>query len=71
MNNALMNLKEIINGCEKKYKEEFNGRLFLEQLISVEEAEEARIEFLKKAVTQKEMQEFFEREVKKYKEGIL
>jgi len=68
---GIINLKEIINGCEKKYQEEFNGRLFLEQLISVKEAEEVRIEFLKKAVTQKEMQEFFEREVKKYKDEIL
>ena len=63
----IMSLREIIDGCEKKYKEEFNGRLFLEQLISVEEAEEARIKFFKKAVRRKEMQEFFEKEIKKVK----
>jgi len=61
----IISLDEIIKGCEKKYKEEFNGRLFLEQLISVEEAEEARIGFLKQSVSRKEMQEFFEKEVDK------
>lgn len=63
----IISLKEIIEGCEKKYKDEFNGRLFLEQLISIEEADKLRIEFLKKRVTVKKMKEFFEKEVKKIK----
>lgn len=61
----IISLREIIKGCEKKYKKEFNGRLFLEQLISVEEAEEVKIEFLGQSVSRKEMQEFFEKEVDK------
>lgn len=61
----IISLDGIIQGCEQKYKGEFNGRLFLEQLISVEEAEKAKIEFLGQPVSQKEMQEFFEREVDK------
>ncbi|MDI6883049.1 MAG: nucleotidyl transferase AbiEii/AbiGii toxin family protein [Patescibacteria group bacterium] len=64
---GVMSLKEIIEGCDRKYKEEFNGRLFLEQLISTEEAEEARIEFLKKPITREEMKDFFEKEIKKLK----
>ena len=64
----IISLDEIIEGCEKKYKEEFNGRLFLEQLIFIEkEAEEVKIEFLGQPVSRKEMQEFFEKEVKKAK----
>jgi len=61
----IISLDEILQGCEQKYKKEFNGRLFLEQLISVEEAEEAKIEFLGQPVSRKEMQEFFEKEVDK------
>lgn len=61
----IISLDGIIQGCEQKYKGEFNGRLFLEQLISVGEAEKAKIEFLGQPVSQKEMQEFFEREVDK------
>ena len=61
----MINLEEIIHNCEKKYKEKFNGRLFLEQLISVEEAEQVKIEFLKQEVSQKEMEDFFKKQVAK------
>ncbi|MDO8559139.1 MAG: nucleotidyl transferase AbiEii/AbiGii toxin family protein [bacterium] len=63
----LVSLQKIITICEKKYKDEFNERLFLEQLISVEEAEEAPMEFLKKPVSKGEMAEFFKGEIKKLK----
>ncbi len=63
----LMTLEAIISGCEKKYGDKFNGRLFLEQLVSVFEAEDAKIEFLKKPVDRGEMQSFFEKEIKKIK----
>ena len=63
----VMTLQEILNGCEKKYKSEFNGRLFLEQLISVEESEENKIEFLRNPVTKKQMRKFFEKEIAKIK----
>jgi len=58
-------LEEIIEISEKKYGNEFNGRLFLEQLVYLEDIEETEIEFLKDGVTKKEIETFFTGEIKK------
>ena len=63
----LVSLPKIITISKKKYKDEFNERLFLEQLLYLEEAEEVPIEFLKKPVTKDKMAKFFEKEIKKMK----
>lgn len=63
----LVPLQKIIAICKRKYKGEFNERLFLEQLISSEDTEEVPIEFLRESVTKKEMAEFFKKEIKKLK----
>jgi len=60
-------LQEIINICEKKYKDEFNDRLFLEQLVYFGDIEEVPIQFLKKSVSKEQMAKFFQEEVKKIK----
>ncbi|MFH1427970.1 MAG: nucleotidyl transferase AbiEii/AbiGii toxin family protein [Patescibacteria group bacterium] len=63
-----MNLNEIKIIAEKKYKDEFNFRLFLEQLVFLEDfRREDKIEFLQEETNEKKMQEFFEKEVKKLK----
>lgn len=59
---SLADIRKIAN---KKYKEEFNFRLFLEQLIYLGDLKKEKIEFLGQPVSQKEMQEFFEKEVDK------
>ncbi|MBU1255882.1 nucleotidyl transferase AbiEii/AbiGii toxin family protein [Patescibacteria group bacterium] len=59
-------LEEIESLTDKKYKDEFNFRLFLEQLVYLEGLREEKIEFLKEQVNKKEMQEFFEREIQKF-----
>jgi len=53
--------------AEAKYKENFNFRLFLEQLIYLEDFKLEEIEFLKKKIEKSEMKNFFEREIKKIK----
>lgn len=58
-------LEEIIELAEKKYGSEFNSRLFLEQLIYLEDVEEEKLLFLKKPVNKKEVNEFFIKEVGK------
>lgn len=60
-------LEKIIKLCEKKYKDEFDPRLFLEQLLYLEDVEEIKIQFLKKKVGREEIQKFFEAEIKKLK----
>ncbi len=63
-------LKEIEKIGEEKYKNDFNFRLFLEQLVNLEdikEEEEKKIEFLREKVSKREIEKFFENEVKKIK----
>lgn len=60
-------LKEIKEITGKKYGDEFNFRLFLEQLIYLKDIETERIQFLKKEITKDEIQRFFEKEIKKIK----
>ncbi|MCD5396234.1 MAG: nucleotidyl transferase AbiEii/AbiGii toxin family protein [Candidatus Pacebacteria bacterium] len=61
-------LEEITNLAIKKFKEKFEPRLFYEQLIYLEDVEEMPIEYLKKEKpTKKEIQKFFEKEIKKLK----
>ena len=60
-------LKEIRKIAEKKYKDEFNFRLFLEQLVYLKDVKKEKIEFLKEKVTRQKLQGFFEKEIKKLK----
>jgi len=63
----LGNLNEIIKICERKYSKEFSLRLFLEQLIYSKDIEEMEIQFLKKKINKKEIEKFFEKEIRKIK----
>lgn len=62
-------LKEVRKIAERKYKNEFYIRLFLEQLVYLKDFREEKepIEFLKKEPSIEQMQKFFEKEVKKLK----
>lgn len=59
-------LVEIIEIAERKYKDQFNGRLFLEQLVYWEDIEDTKIVFLKKSAAKEEIQKLFEEEVRKF-----
>lgn len=62
-------IEDIIKGCKKKYKTEFNDRLFLEELTYIRDIKDTKIEFLKKKVDKSEIERFFEKEIKKFKIG--
>lgn len=64
-------LEDIIKGCNKKYKVEFNDRLFLEELTYVRDVKKVKIEFLKEKVNKEEIEEFFQKEIKKYRDKIF
>ena len=53
------NLNEIIEIAGEKYKDEFNDRLFLEQLIYLDDIVDEEIIFLKDKIGKKEMKAFF------------
>ena len=57
-------LLEIIKISQEKFKEHFDPRLFLEQLIYLEDIQEEPIQFLKEKVGKKELEDFFQGEIK-------
>jgi len=63
----IVSLEEIITLCQKKYGNEFNQRLFLEQLVYSKDIEETEIQFLKEKVDKLEIKRFFQEEIKKLK----
>lgn len=58
-------INEILSIAERKYRNNFNSRLFLEQLIYLEDVTDTDIIFLKKRVNKKMIKAFFENEIKK------
>ena len=58
-------LPEIIKISKEKFKEHFDPRLFLEQLVYLEDIQEEPIQFLKKKVGKRELESFFQEEIKK------
>ena len=57
-------LPEIIKISKEKFRENFDPRLFLEQLIYLEDIQEEPIQFLKEKVGKKELEDFFQDEIK-------
>lgn len=61
---AHTSINEIIDLAQKKYTREFNARLFLEQLVYLDDVEETRIQFLGESIDKRSLQTFFESQVK-------
>ena len=57
-------LSEIFELAAKKYGETFDTRLFLEQLLYLDDVEDVKIQFLKKPVLKSEIKEFFEEHIR-------
>lgn len=53
-------LPEIIASAEKKFGEGFNARLFLEQLVYLDDVQDTELQFLKEPVTPRDLLAFFE-----------
>lgn len=60
-------LNEILEISEKKFGNEFNDRLFLEQLVYLEDIEDIDIIFLKNRIDKGTAKKFFTEEIKKIK----
>ena len=58
-------LNEIIDTAEKKYGNDFNGRLFLEQLVYWDDIVDTQIRFLHEQVTKDQIAAFLVSEIKK------
>lgn len=66
MSENYASLKEIVDLADKKFAHEFNSRLFLEQLIFMDDINEIEIKFLKDAVTKNTILDFFTEQVKTF-----
>jgi hypothetical protein len=58
-------LNEIIDIANRKYGNDFNGRLFLEQLVYWDDIVATQIRFLTEQVTKEQIADFLVREIKK------
>ena len=66
----ITNITSIISDAIAIYHDAFNDRLFCEQLLSPEEADEESIIWLAKAVSKKEMREFFSELITKERKNL-
>lgn len=67
LSDGYASIEQIVKLAEKKYGNEFNSRLFLEQLIYLDDVEKVPIVFLRNSVGKDEIENFFEDQVKKLK----
>lgn len=58
-------LENILEAAQKKFRENFDPRLFLEQLVYLEDVSDTQIQFLKTPVNKDSVQQWFENEVGK------
>lgn len=64
----IASLSEIISLAVKKYGSDFNSRLFLEQLLYLEDIKDLKISFLgQKQVSKEEISRFFKKEIKNFR----
>jgi hypothetical protein len=62
----LMTIKSIIENSKKKYGEVFNDRIFLEQLVYIDDIENEPIQWIGKSTSKEEIRDFFEIKIKEY-----
>ena len=61
-----ISLREVIIHAKKKFGEDFNDRLFLGQLVSLEDVSTQKIDFLRDAIDRKTVQSFLEKTVRAF-----
>ena len=62
-----LNLENLIKIAEKKFKNDFNARLFLEQLIYYKDIKDTGIKFLDKEIAIDDLEKFFKNQISKIK----
>ena len=63
-------LRDIIQLADKKFGADFNSRLFLEQLVFLDDIQDMEIRFLAKAVTPSEIITYFEQNIRENGSGF-
>lgn len=68
---SIYDLKTIIKLAQKKFQNEFNPKLFLEQLVYFDDIDIIPTEFIKESYTDKQIKSFLEKQVEEYLGKIL
>lgn len=66
--NKLVSLSEVIEGAKNKFGSDFNDRLFLGQLVSMEDIPFQKIDFLKNQISKETVEQTLKLAVKKFGE---
>ena len=66
LNLNIVELDDLINIAKEIYQDNFNDRLFLEQLIYLEDIQEEHIEFIGEKVSKEEVKNFFRTQIENY-----
>ncbi|MBI4599658.1 hypothetical protein HY732_01930 [Candidatus Uhrbacteria bacterium] len=66
LNERYATLDELIRLSEKKYGDDFNGRLFLEQLVYLGDISDRKVEFLRSPLTERQLMSGLKKEVRRY-----
>src|SRR3989344_7721688 len=64
---GLEKIENIIADARRKYTEAFDARLFLEQLLYLEDIQDMEIKFLKSRIGREEIKNFFQKKIKAIK----
>jgi predicted nucleotidyltransferase component of viral defense system len=65
-----ISLEDIILNCQKIFGDGFSDRLFLEQLVYMDDVDEAEIPFLRKKISKKDLEAYFAEEVGKFAQDM-
>jgi hypothetical protein len=66
-----LSINGVIKLAQRKFKEEFNAKKFLEQLTYFEDLDKFEISFIGKKYSEKSIKTYFIQEVKKYQNSII
>ena len=64
-------ISELIKLAEKKFREEFNAKLFLEQLTYFKDLDRFEISFIDKKYSRKQIEQYLIQQAKHYQESII
>ena len=64
-------LKTLVDDCKEKFKDDFNERLVLEQLVYFEDIQDWEIDFLKKTYKPEEVKKLLILKVKEYRNQYI
>ena len=67
LNEKHVDLREVIASAKKKFEDDFNDRLFLGQLVSLEDIPTQKIDFLREEISRSTIAAFLKKTVRQFK----